>query len=53
MGVNILEDVKHSSVLYLCKYFLSWTITAVMSNDIIAEVMLHDKFDYNSSGDVK
>ncbi len=21
-GVNILEDVKHSSVLYICKYFV-------------------------------
>ncbi len=22
-GVNILEDVRHSSVLYVCKYFVS------------------------------
>jgi hypothetical protein len=21
-GVNILEDVRHSSVLYVCKYFV-------------------------------
>ncbi len=21
-GVNILEDVRHSSVLYICKYFV-------------------------------
>jgi hypothetical protein len=22
-GVNILEDVRHSSVLYVCKYFVN------------------------------
>ena len=24
-GVNILEDVRHSSVLYVCKYFVDIT----------------------------
>jgi hypothetical protein len=25
-GVNILEDVRHSSVLYVCKYFVCGSI---------------------------
>jgi hypothetical protein len=25
-GVNILEDARHSSVLYICKYFVWWNI---------------------------
>ncbi len=25
-GVNILEDARHSSVLYICKYFVACTI---------------------------
>ncbi len=26
MGVNILEDVRHSSVLYICKYFVVYPL---------------------------
>jgi hypothetical protein len=25
-GVNILEDARHSSVLYICKYFVDFTL---------------------------
>ncbi len=25
-GVNILEDARHSSVLYVCKYFVHWIL---------------------------
>ncbi len=31
VGVNILEDVRHSSVLYVCKYFVFLTDNAVCS----------------------
>jgi hypothetical protein len=27
-GVNILEDARHSSVLYICKYFVAFPQTA-------------------------
>jgi hypothetical protein len=26
VGVNILEDAKHCSVLYICKYFVHWVL---------------------------
>ncbi len=29
-GVNILEDARHSSVLYICKYFASWNDSTLM-----------------------
>jgi hypothetical protein len=25
-GVNILEDARHSSVLYICKYFVVYSV---------------------------
>jgi hypothetical protein len=28
-GVNILEDVRHSSVLYVCKYFVGLYILTI------------------------
>ncbi len=33
-GVNILEDARHSSVLYICKYF----VVSGMPGDIEASV---------------
>jgi hypothetical protein len=29
VGVNILEDARHSSVLYVCKYFVLKSIVAL------------------------
>jgi hypothetical protein len=30
-GVNILEDVRHSSVLYVCKYFVVAALTCCLN----------------------
>jgi hypothetical protein len=30
-GVNILEDARHSSVLYICKYFVDTGYTLVLT----------------------
>ena len=39
-GVNILEDVRHSSVLYVCKYFVAdnlvWQVIYVRPRNIPA-----------------
>jgi hypothetical protein len=33
LGVNILEDVRHSSVLYVCKCTLCWNGRGKLSAD--------------------
>ncbi len=33
-GVNILEDARHSSVLYICKYFVETTFGSLRSSDV-------------------
>jgi hypothetical protein len=48
-GVNILEDARHSSVLYICKYFVllgqekidgSWTRTASSVTHLLASISI-------------
>jgi hypothetical protein len=33
-GANILEDARHSSVLYVCKYF--WAKVRMLQEDMVA-----------------
>jgi hypothetical protein len=42
-GVNILEDVRHSSVLYICKYFVLSTLFGYAQ--VRAAVLLHGHAD--------
>jgi hypothetical protein len=37
VGVNILEDVRHSSVLYVCKYFVAEKLAATKAKFIQME----------------
>jgi hypothetical protein len=38
-GVNILEDVRHSSVLYVCKYFVFGGISFCSGFPIITQTV--------------
>ncbi len=35
-GVNILEDARHSSVLYICKYFV---LQDILEDDIVKNIL--------------
>jgi hypothetical protein len=38
VGVNILEDTRHSSVLYICKYFVGKTKEFIIQGSSISPI---------------